>query len=143
MRTLIIIKPDGVRRFLVGEILRRFENFGFRISALKVLNIERKKAQELYKVHQHKKFFEKLIKYITSGPIVVAVLEISLEDDEGIKLVRKIVGSTNPLDAEMGSIRGDFASSIDENIIHAADSIKNARREIKIFFKESEIIQQA
>lgn len=140
MKTLIIIKPDGVRRALVGEILGKFERYGFKIIAMKLMRIDREKAEDLYRIHKGKEFFEKLIKHITSGHIVPAVIQIDLPEEEGIKLVRKIIGKTNPLEAEMGSIRGDFATTITENIIHAADSIENAKREMEIFFlKEREI----
>jgi nucleoside-diphosphate kinase len=142
MKTLILIKPDGVRRALIGEIINRFERVGFKIIAMKIVQIDRKTAEQLYEVHKGKEFFESLIGYITSGPIVPIALKIdSLSDDEGIKLARKIVGKTNPLEAEMGSIRGDFAISISENVIHASDSIENAMREMKIFFTEDELIK--
>ena len=134
-----MIKPDGVRRGLVGEIIKRFENFGFRIIAMKIMMLDRKTAEKHYEMHKGKEFFEKLIEYITSGPIIPMIIEIDLPEEEGIKLVRKIVGKTNPLEAEMGSIRGDFATTITENLIHAADSPENAKREIEIFFKDNEI----
>lgn len=140
MRTFVMIKPDGVRRGLVGEIIRRFERFGFRILAMKAMRLDRSIAERHYEMHKGKGFFENLIEYITSGTVVPMVIEIGLPDDEGIKLVRKIVGKTNPLEAEMGSIRGDFALTISENIIHAADSPENAKREAGIFFGEKEIL---
>lgn len=135
-----MIKPDGVRRGLVGKIIERFENYGFKILAIKAMKIDKKTAEKHYEMHKGKEFYNNLISYITSGPIVAMVLGIDLPDSEAITLVRKIVGKTNPLEAEMGSIRGDFAVSISENLIHAADSIENAKREIEIFFKKDEIL---
>lgn len=134
MRTLIIIKPTGVKRGLVGEILRRFERIGFKIKEMKLTQADKETAERLYEMHKGKSFFPRLIEYITSGPVVPAVIEIDLTGEEGIKLARKIVGKTNPLDAEMGSIRGDFAKNLTQNIIHSPDSVENAEREIKIFF---------
>ncbi|RLI96117.1 MAG: nucleoside-diphosphate kinase [Candidatus Altiarchaeales archaeon] len=141
MKTLIIIKPDGVKRGLVGEIISRFENYGFRIIALKILNLDRKMAEKLYAIHKGKSFFDSLIEYITSGPVVAAVLATdNLTPENGIKVVRKIVGATNPLEAEMGSIRGDYAFDISGNLIHASDSEESAEYEIPIFFNDNELI---
>ncbi len=134
MRTLIIVKPRGVEKNLMGEIFRRFERAGFEIKEMKLMQVDEEIAGRLYEMHKGKDFFPKLIEHITSGPIVPAVIEIDLPAEEGIKLARKIVGKTNPLEAEMGSIRGDFATSLTENIIHSPDSPENAEREIKIFF---------
>lgn len=134
MRTLIIIKPTGVKRGLVGEILKRFERVGFQIKQMKMMQLDEEKAHQLYEMHEGKEFFSKLIQHITSGPIIPAIVEIDLAGEEGIKLARKIVGKTNPLQAEMGSIRGDFAQNITQNIVHSPDSVENAEREIKIFF---------
>ena len=141
MRTFVMVKPDGVKKSLVGEVIRRFENFSFKLAALKVMKIDRKTAEKHYEMHKGKAFYEDLLAYITSGPVVPMVVEIDLSDEDGIKLVRKIVGKTNPLEAEMGSIRGDYATTISENIVHAADSPENAKREINIFFKENEIVR--
>ncbi len=141
MKTLIIIKPDGVRRGLVGEILSRFEKCSFEIAAIKAVQLDKKTAEKLYKVHKGKPFFKPLIKYITSGPVVAAVLKMdNIETYKGIGLVRKIVGVTNPLEAERGSIRGDYASDITSNVIHASDSEEMTEHEIPIFFKNSELI---
>ena len=139
MRTFLMIKPDGVRRGLVGEIISRFERYGFRISAMKMLNLTREKAEQLYSVHKEKPFFRDLIEYVTSGPIVAIALEHEAMDGETmIKLVRKIVGKTNPLEAEMGSIRGDYAYDISQNLVHASDSIDSARRELNVFFSDED-----
>lgn len=139
MRTFVMIKPDGVRRGLIGECVKRFEKCGFSIVGLKTINVSRDMAERLYAVHQGKPFYPDLMDYITSGPITAMMVEIDLEAGECIKLVRKIVGATNPLDAEMGSIRGDFGSSIAQNIIHASDSKESAEYEYPIFFGVDEL----
>lgn len=141
MKTLMILKPDGVRRGLIGECVKRFENYDIRIIGLKIVNISREKAERLYKIHVEKPFYNDLMKYITSSPIIVAVLEIDLEPENAIKLVRKIVGATNPVDAERGSIRGDYGFSITQNIVHASDSTESAAYEIPIFFDEEEFVK--
>ncbi|RLI92255.1 MAG: nucleoside-diphosphate kinase [Candidatus Altiarchaeales archaeon] len=142
MKTLIIIKPHAVKRGIVGEILSRFERQGIKISALKVLRVNRERAERLYAVHKGKPFYNELIEHITSSPVVVGVLNIDfLNSKDAIKLVRKIVGATDPLEAEMGTIRGDFGLRIDRNIIHASDSVEAANYEIPIFFEEEEIIE--
>jgi len=141
MKTLVVIKPDGVKRGLVGEIISRFEKCGFSVKALKITQLNRETAKKLYAVHEGKKFFNDLMDYITSGPIMPMVIEMkdtSIED--GIKLVRKIVGATNPLEAEMGSIRGDYASDVSYNVVHASDSEESNSYETPIFFKKEEIL---
>ena len=141
MKTLIVIKPDGVMRGLVGEIISRFEKCGFKIKALKITKLDRETTKRLYAVHKGKNFFDELIEYITSGPLIPVVLELDkVKFEEGIKLVRKIVGATNPLEAEMGSIRGDYASNVTHNIIHASDSAESASYETPIFFNKMEIL---
>ncbi|MBN2251692.1 MAG: nucleoside-diphosphate kinase [Candidatus Altiarchaeota archaeon] len=140
MRTLVIVKPDGVRRGLVGECIKRFERYGIRIAGLKVLDAGRERAERLYAVHKGKPFYEDLITYITSSPIAVIILDMGMEPAAAIKLVRKIAGATNPLEAEMGSIRGDYGLMISENIVHASDSGESADYEIPIFFDETEIV---
>ena len=140
MKTLVIVKPDGVKRGLVGESIKRFERAGFKLSGMKILKADMKKAEKLYAVHIGKPFYNDLMKYITSGPVAVIILESKLEGENAIKLVRKIVGATNPLAAEMGSIRGDYGSSISENIVHASDSKESADYEIPIFFDQSELV---
>jgi nucleoside-diphosphate kinase len=134
-RTLIIIKPGAVARGLVGEILSRLEKKGLKIVGLKMLKMSRGKAEELYSVHKGKHFYEELINYITSAPVVVGVVE----GDDAIQVVRKVIGPTNPKEAPPGTIRGDFGISITQNVIHASDSKESAEREIKIFFEEGEL----
>ncbi len=141
MRTLVLIKPDGVTRGLIGEVIGRFERYGTRIAGLKILQVNRDRAERLYAVHKGKPFFNDLIQYITSSPVAAAVLDMNIGDDDAIKLVRKIIGSTNPLDAEMGSIRGDFGTYITTNIVHASDSEESAKYEIPIFFDEDELLK--
>lgn len=141
MRTIILIKPDGVERRLIGEIIGRFEMHGIKIVGLKMLQVNREMAERLYAVHRNKPFFNDLMGHITSSPIVAAVLDIDLKGEDAIRLVRKIVGSTNPIDAEMGSIRGDFGTYITENIVHASDSEESANYEIPIFFDGGELVK--
>jgi nucleoside-diphosphate kinase len=134
-RTLIIIKPGAVARGLVGEVLSRLEKKGLKIVGLKMLKMSRGKAEELYSVHKGKHFYEELINYITSAPVVVGVVE----GDDAIQVVRRVIGPTNPKEAPPGTIRGDFGISITQNVIHASDSKESAEREIKIFFEEGEL----
>lgn len=129
-RTFVMVKPDGVRRGLVGEIISRFEKKGLVLSNLKLLSLSREEAEELYRIHQEKPFFEPLVKYVTSGPVVVMVLE----GEGAVKVVRSLVGSTDPQEALPGTIRGDFALTIEENIVHASDSTESYERESAIFF---------
>ncbi len=134
-RTLIIVKPGAVMRGLIGEVLSRLEKKGLKIVGLKMLWVSREKAEELYSVHKGKHFYEELINYITSTPVVAGVIE----GEDAIQVVRRVIGSTNPKDAPPGTIRGDYGLSITQNIIHASDSRESAEREIKIFFQENEI----
>ncbi|MGC8574325.1 MAG: nucleoside-diphosphate kinase [Thermoplasmata archaeon] len=136
MQTLVLIKPDGVLRLKIGDIISRFENKGIRIAGLKMISVSKEMAERHYAVHKGKPFYESLIKYIMSGPVVAMVLD----GKDVIDITRKLVGVTNGAKAEPGTIRGDFSSSIDFNLIHASDSIDSANYEIPIFFKESEII---
>lgn len=136
MQTLVLIKPDGVLRLKIGEIISRFENKGIRIAGLKMISVSKEMAEMHYAVHKGKPFYESLIKYIMSGPVVAMVLE----GKDVIDITRKLVGVTNGAKAEPGTIRGDFSSSIDFNLIHASDSTDSANYEIPIFFKENEII---
>ncbi|OYT33255.1 nucleoside-diphosphate kinase [Archaeoglobales archaeon ex4484_92] len=136
-RSFIMIKPDGVQRALIGEIIRRIERKGLKIIGLKMIKISKEIAKRHYEEHKDKAFFDELIKYITSGPVVVMVVE----GREAIKVVRKLVGSTNPVDASFGTIRGDFGLDIGRNIIHASDSKESASREISLFFSENEILE--
>ena len=129
-RTLILVKPDGVERGLAGEILARFERRGFTMRAAKLLRVTDDLAGRHYAEHAEKPFFPELVSFITSGP-VVAMIVVGADAVAG---VRQIMGATNPLDAVPGSIRGDYATVIAENIVHGSDSVESADREIKLFF---------
>ncbi len=134
--TFIIIKPNAVKRSLIGKIIARIENKGLKIIALKLLRLTRSQAENLYEMHRNKPFFGYLINHITSDLIVAMVIE----GEEAIKVMRKMVGTTNPTEAAFGTIRGDFGLSITENIIHAADNEENTLREMKICFTSEEIL---
>ncbi len=136
MRTLVLIKPDGVVRSKIGEIASRFENKGLKIVALKMMKVSREKAEKHYAVHKGKPFYDSLLNYITSGPLVAMIIE----GNNCIEIVRKLVGATNGAKAEPGTIRGDFSTGIDFNLIHASDSEESAKYEIPIFFDEKEIL---
>jgi nucleoside-diphosphate kinase len=129
-RTLVIIKPDGVQRGLVGPILTRLERRGLRLAAMKLIQITPELAAYHYQIHQGKPFYEGLIDFITSGPVVVAVIE----GQDAINTVRKTMGATNPAEAAPGTIRGDFGLIMDANVVHGSDSPESAQREIRIFF---------
>jgi nucleoside-diphosphate kinase len=133
-RTLVIIKPDGVQRALTGKILARFEERGLKVIALKLMQVERAPAQEHYAVHRGKFFYDGLVDYITSSPVVVMILE----GHEAIGVVRKMVGSTRPWEAEAGTIRGDYALMGLRNLIHASDAPETAESEIALWFKPAE-----
>ena len=135
-RTFVAIKPDGVQRGLVGEILRRFETKGFKLVGLKAISASRELAEQHYDVHKEKAFFKGLVEFITSGPVVAMVWE-----GEGVVTgARKLIGATNPLTAEPGTIRGDFGLSIGRNLVHGSDAIETARAEIDLWFKEEELV---
>lgn len=134
-RTFVAIKPDGVQRGLIGEILARFERKGYKVLALKLLSVSEKQAAEHYAEHVGKPFYERLVKYITSGPIVAFVVK----GYGVIEGVRHIVGATNPQTADVGTIRADYAQVMEYNVIHASDSEASAEREIAIYFNEDEI----
>ena len=136
-RTFVMIKPDGVQRGLIGEIISRIERKGLKIVAMKMLRISRDLAEKHYAEHRRKPFFNPLIDYITSGPVVAMVVE----GKEAVKVVRSLVGKTNPIEASPGTIRGDYAMDVGRNVIHAADSLESANREIKLFFDENEIFE--
>ncbi len=136
-RTFVMIKPDGVQRGLIGEIIERIEKKGLKIVGLKMIKLPKELAEKQYEEHKGKDFFEGLIKYVTSGPVVVMVVE----GKNAVKAMRKLVGATDPLEATPGTIRGDFGLEIGRNIIHASDSEKSAEREIFLFFKEDEIFE--
>ena len=135
-RTYAMVKPDGVKRGLVGEVIRRLEQKGFRIVGMKLMQIPRETAERHYGEHQGKPFFEGLVSFITSGPVVAMVVE----GENAIGEWRKMMGATNPKDAALGTIRGDFASTIDENVAHGSDAPETAEREIQIFFKPEELL---
>lgn len=134
-RTFLAIKPDGVQRGLVGEIIRRFETKGFTIVGLKFMQVSRELAQQHYDVHREKPFFTGLVEFITSGPVAAMVLE----GDGVVAAARKMIGATNPLNAEPGTIRGDFGVNIGRNIIHGSDAVDTAEREIALWFKQEEL----
>lgn len=134
-QTLSIIKPDCVGENQIGNILEYFEKNGLCIVAAKMTRLSREKAEEFYAIHKGKPFFEELMEFITSGPIMVTVLE----GPDAVAMNRKIMGATNPKEADKGTIRGDFASDIDKNAVHGSDSLENAKIEIAFFFNEDEI----
>lgn len=135
-RTYAMVKPDGVKRALVGEVVKRLENKGFKIVGMKLMQISQETAQTHYGEHEGKPFFEDLVSFITSGPVVAMVVE----GENAIGEWRKMMGATNPKDAELGTIRGDYASTIDENVVHGSDAPATAEREIGIFFEEDELL---
>lgn len=135
-RTLIIIKPDAVQRGLTGEILRRFEARGLRIAGMKFMRVSRALAEKHYAIHQGKPFFEGLVNYITSSPVVV----IALEGSNAIVNARNTIGATRPHEAAPGSIRGDFALEVGRNLVHGSDSVENGEVEIANFFTAEELI---
>jgi nucleoside-diphosphate kinase len=134
-RTLVIVKPDGVQRGLVGEILRRLEARGLKIIALKMVQVDRPFAERHYAVHKGKFFYEALVSYISSCPVVAAVIE----GPQAISIVRAMVGATRPWEATAGTIRGDFALQGLRNLIHASDAPETAESEIALWFKPAEI----
>ena len=135
-RTLVIVKPDGVQRGLAGEIISRFERRGLRIAALKLMQISLELAQRHYAVHKGKPFYEPLLQYITSGPVVVMVLE----GKDAIEIVRRTMGATNPAKAAPGTIRADLALETGRNLVHGSDSPETATFEIPLFFSDDEIL---
>ena len=128
--TFIMVKPDGVRRGLVGEVVRRIEAKGYQLREMKLFTVDDALAREHYQEHTDKPFFGELVAFITSGPVVAMVVS----GPEAVAGMRQIMGATNPLDAAPGSIRGDYATVITENIVHGSDSPSSAEREIKLFF---------
>ncbi|KPK37145.1 MAG: nucleoside diphosphate kinase [Gammaproteobacteria bacterium SG8_47] len=134
-RTLSIIKPDGVGRNIIGEIYRRFEAGGLRIIAARMLHLTRDQAEGFYAVHRERPFFSDLVTFMTSGPVMVQVLE----GDNAIALNRELMGATNPKDAAPGTIRADFADTVDENVVHGSDGPDTAKTEIDFFFKANDI----
>src|SRR5256714_2353327 len=131
-KTLILVKPDAFARGLTGEIIARFERKGLRIAALKHMTVEEELATKHYAEHEGKPFFGELVEFITSGPLVAMVLE----GYEAVLAARQVIGSTNPLEASTGSIRGDFALEVGQNLVHGSDSNESAEREAKLFFQD-------
>ncbi|RUM54527.1 MAG: nucleoside-diphosphate kinase [Methylococcus sp.] len=134
-RTFSIIKPDAVSKSLIGEVYRRFEKAGLQIVAAKMVRLTRRQAEAFYAVHKDRSFFNNLINFMTSGPIMVQVLE----GGNAIALNRKLMGATNPSDAELGTIRADYATNVTLNAVHGSDSPDTAKVEIAFFFSEDEI----
>ncbi|MDB2543486.1 nucleoside-diphosphate kinase [Woeseiaceae bacterium] len=137
-QTLSIIKPDGVQKNLIGEIYNRFEKAGLKIVASKMMHLTKEQAEGFYSVHSERPFFNDLVSYMTSGPVMVQ----ALEGESAIDANRKIMGATNPSDAAAGSIRADFADSIEENIVHGSDGPETAIQEIEYFFDDKEICER-
>ena len=131
-RTLVLVKPDGVKKGLTGEIISRLEKKGLKIAAMKMLQMDKAMARKHYAVHDGKPFFGGLVDFITSGPIVAVVVE----GDKSVEVVRKLMGETDPVKAAPGTIRGDYGLDIGENLVHGSDSEENARTEIALFFPD-------
>ena len=138
-KTLVLIKPDGVARGLCGEIIARFEKRGLKIVGLKMLKLTREQAERHYAEHKGKPFFSSLVDFITSGPLIAMVLS----GETAIQTVRTMMGATNPAAAAPGTIRGDFALAVTQNIIHGSDGPDSASREIDVFFSPGEILAEA
>lgn len=135
-RTLILIKPDGVQRGLIGEIIARIEKRGLKLAGLKLMQATEELAKQHYAEHQARPFFGSLVEFITSGPLVA----LAVEGPNAIAQMRKMMGSTNPQDAAPGTVRGDYALTVAYNIIHGSDGPESAARELKIFFKDDELV---
>jgi len=134
-RSLVLIKPDGMQRGLGDTVISRLEERGLKLVALKMLHLDKALAEKHYAVHRDKPFFEGLINYITSAPIIAAVFE----GEGAVELIRKLMGATDPAKAEIGTIRSDFGLDIERNTVHGSDSVETAEKEIKLFFTEDEI----
>ncbi len=135
-QTLSIIKPDAVKKGVIGKILDRFESNGLRIAATKKIQLTKEQAGEFYAVHKERPFYGELVEFMTSGPVVVSVLE----GENAVAKNRELMGATNPQEAEPGTIRADFAENIDANAVHGSDSLENAKKEIAFFFAECDIL---
>lgn len=135
-RTLVLVKPNGVARGLIGEIVARFERRGFALRAARMLQVDRDLATRHYQEHVGKPFFEELVAFITSGPIMAMVVE----GPAAVKVVRTMMGSTNPVEAAPGTIRGDYALDMGENVVHGSDSVDSADREIALYFRPYDIL---
>lgn len=136
-RTFLMIKPDGVQRNLIGEIVSRFEKKGFQLVGAKLMTVTKELAEKHYQEHKERPFFGELVEFITSGPVFAMVWE----GENVIATARQMMGTTNPKDAAPGTIRGDFGLTVSKNVIHGSDSPKSAEREIGIFFKEEELVE--
>jgi len=134
-RSLVLIKPDAMQRRLAGTIISRLEGQGLKLVALKMLHLDKALAERHYAIHADKPFFEDLVNYITSTPIIAIVFE----GEGAVETIRKIMGATDPAQAEPGTIRGDFGSDIQQNVVHGSDSVETAEEEIKLFFAGDEI----
>jgi len=134
-KSLVLIKPDAMERGLAGTIIARLEKLGFKLVAIKMIHLDKALAKQHYAVHRDKPFFEGLVNYISSAPIIAAVFE----GKDAIERIRKAMGTTDPAKAEAGTIRGDFGLDIEHNAVHGSDSIETAEKEIKLFFCEDEI----
>jgi nucleoside-diphosphate kinase len=134
-RTLSIVKPDGVQRNLIGEVYRRFEAAGLEVVAARMLKLRQEQAEQFYEVHRERPFFADLVSYMTSGPVMVQVLE----GEGAIAKNRKLMGATNPSEADPGTIRADYAESIEHNVVHGSDSLDTAAQEVSFFFSGAEI----
>ena len=130
MKTFFMIKPDGVQRNLIGQIISRVESKGFNITKIKMMTISKELAEEHYEEHKDKPFFGDLVSFITSGPVVA----MQIEGEDVVLQIRNIMGATNPNDATPGSIRGDLATELDKNVVHGSDSNESAERELSLFF---------
>ena len=134
-KTLSIVKPDGVEKNVIGEVIRRFESENLKVIGLKMVNLSKEQAEGFYAVHKERPFFESLTTFMSSGPCVPMVLE----GEDAILTVRKVMGATNPEEADSGTIRKDFASDIEHNIVHGSDSPQSADSEISYFFNQLEL----
>ena len=134
-RTLSIVKPDGVRKNVIGEVYRRFEQASLKIIAARMMKLSQAQAEGFYAVHRERPFFRDLVSYMTSGPVIVQVLE----GDDAVAKHREIMGATDPKKAAPGTIRADLAESIEQNVVHGSDSLENAAREVAHFFAETEL----
>ncbi|MCM3163105.1 nucleoside-diphosphate kinase [Metabacillus litoralis] len=136
-KTFLMVKPDGVQRQLIGEIVGRFERKGFQLAGAKLMTIPVELAEKHYGEHKGKPFYEELVQFITSGPVFAMVWQ----GENVIELSRKMMGKTNPKDAEPGTIRGDYTMFVSKNIIHGSDSPESAEREISLFFQDNELVE--
>ncbi|AKO93967.1 nucleoside-diphosphate kinase [Priestia filamentosa] len=135
-KTFIMVKPDGVQRNIVGDVVTRFEKKGFQLVGAKLMHVSEDLAKEHYKEHKEKPFFGELVDFITSSPVFAMVWE----GENAVTVARKMLGKTNPAEAEVGTIRGDYGLQVAKNVVHGSDSNESATREISLFFEESELV---